>query len=160
MTQTNPPPDPVPHRPAIAGPYRGVLARLEPRLPLPPIPPMVYTAAGLVLSALFFFTPMGWIQVALIAAILLADWLDGATARRFGWQSPTGYKVDVVADRVSEALIFAAGRATVLGQVFLALWAVNVVLVFYSLRTGRHRSMALRAMYGALLLVQPWWPNP
>jgi len=148
----------VPCRPAIARPYRLVLARIEPHLPLPPVPPAVYTAASLLLSALFFFTPAGRAQIALLAVVLLADWLDGATARRYGWESPTGYKVDVVADRASEGMIFAAGAGTLAGQVFLALWALNIALVFYSLRTGRHRALALRAMYGAALVLRPWWP--
>lgn len=131
--------------------YRVPLERLERVLPLPPIPPVAYTAVGLGLSVLAFVVPVGWGLVALVAVVLLADWLDGATARRFGWTGRAGYVTDVIADRASEGLIFAAAAGTPLGWLFLALWLVNCVLTAISLRGPRHLSLPLR--FGYLVVI-------
>lgn len=146
-----PPPSPVPPRPAVARLYRVPLERLEQSLPLPPVPPAVYTAVGLGLSALAFVVPIGWPLVALVAAVLLADWLDGATARRFGWTGRAGYVADIIADRASEGLIFAAAAGTPLGKPFLVLWLVNCALTVLSLRGRRHLALPLRFGYLVLL---------
>jgi phosphatidylglycerophosphate synthase len=138
---------PVPSRPAVARWYRGPLEWLEGHLPLPRLSPAIYTAASLLLSLAAFLATDGWALVAVLALVLLADWLDGATARRYGLTGRAGYVTDVLADRASEGLIFVAAGGTPLGQVFVLLWLVNCVLTLMSLRGGRHLALPLRFLY-------------
>lgn len=151
----------VPPRPSVARLYRAPLERVERRLPLPPLRPWVYTALGLGLSVLAFVVPFGWPLVLLVAAVLLTDWLDGATARRHGWTGRSGYVTDVVADRASEGLIFVAVAGTQVGQLFVVLWLLNCVLTVVSLRGERHLALPLRFAYLCLLsvalIVTQWW---
>ena len=144
--------DNVPQRRAIALPYRSVLSFIEKRVYLPNITPSYYNVFGLMASVAFFYVRATWLKVVVLALILLADWADGATARRYNRSSGSGYMIDVVTDRASEGLIFAAAADTTAGQVFYALWLVNIGLAFYSIRTGQHTSLPLRFAYMLILI--------
>jgi phosphatidylglycerophosphate synthase len=152
-------PDASPHRPSIARFYRAPLERFERHVPLPRVAPAWYSAASLVLSAMVWLVlPDSPFVAVLVAGALVADWLDGATARRYALASPNGYLTDVVVDRVSEGLIFAPLAITALhgglfGQVFLGLWVVNCALAVYSVRSGRHRILPLRFVYLVALVI-------
>lgn len=150
--------DAIPQRPMIATPYRTVLASLERIIVLPRVNPLYYHALGLGPSVLYLYTQTPAQQVCLIAVILIADWLDGATARQMGQCSRDGYLIDVVTDRASEALIFAAASGTLVGQVFFLLWILNVALAFYSVRSNRHRSLPLRFVFMVILFTQLYYP--
>lgn len=152
-------PDRLPSRPRIAGLYRRPLERLEHALPLPRVSPDLYSLLGLACSALVWLAPQAWQQALLVAAALLADWLDGATARRYSGATRRGYLTDVALDRAGEGLIFLAARATPVGQAFLALWILNCLLTVYSLRSGRHRILPLRFAYLVVLIVSAGWPR-
>jgi hypothetical protein len=151
-------PQDQPNRPAVARLYRVPLERIERWVPLPPLPPAVWSAASLAAAALTLVVAPWWGQALLVAAALVADWLDGATARRYQLTSPSGYVTDVVLDRVGEGLMILAGRGTLVGTLFLAAWWLNLALVAYSLRTGRHRILPLRFAWLVVLVVAPWWP--
>jgi phosphatidylglycerophosphate synthase len=86
----------------------------------------------------------------LVAAVLLADWLDGATARRYKATSG-GQRADVLADRASEFLLFLADPSR-LGRTLLALAAVNAGLLAAGRARGRHWAMPLRFVYLVALL--------
>ncbi len=146
--------DTVPGRRSVAVPYRSVLAVLEKRLVLPDISPSFYHLAGLVLSVAFLYTAGRGIKILIILLILIADWLDGATARRFNKCSRSGYILDVVTDRVSEGLIFSTEAGAAIGKLFYLLWLANLVLAFYVLRINKHTSLPLRCAYLVVLLVQ------
>jgi phosphatidylglycerophosphate synthase len=119
-------------------------------LVLPEVNPSLYSAAGVGLGVVYLFAATPVMKIALIALMLAADWLDGATARRYDRCSRAGYLTDVLADRSSEGFIFAAEAATPMGKLFFVLWLVNVALSLYSIRSGRHTILPLR---GALLVV-------
>ncbi len=136
--------DTIPSRRSIALPYRTVLTSLERRLFLPDINPSYYHVFGIVLSLLYLYAQSPGLKAVFIALVLLADWIDGATARRYKRESRAGYIVDVVTDRVSEALIFSAEAGTALGQVFFLLWLINLGLAFYSFYSNKHSSLPLR----------------
>jgi phosphatidylglycerophosphate synthase len=146
--------DSIPARRAVATLYRVPLSALEKWLYLPAVSPSVYSALGVILSVLFLHAQGTPAKIAVLVLVLAADWLDGATARRHHMLWRTGYIVDVVADRISEALIFASEAGTIVGQIFLLLWLVNVALTVYSIRSGKHSSLALRGFYLATLLLR------
>jgi phosphatidylserine synthase len=144
----------IPPRPAIASYYRKPLTRLESRIWLPRVPPVAWSLIGVAVSTLAFAVTTNGARAAVVACALLADWLDGATARRHGGVGRTGYVRDVVADRVSEGLLFFAfaDRLNPVGTVFLALWLVNIVLTAYSLKRNKHVVLPLRFAYLVIVL--------
>jgi phosphatidylglycerophosphate synthase len=137
----------IPLRSPFAIDSRGILTYLERQIILPNISPSYYDIAGIALSLLIFITHPIWLQMLLIALILLTDWLDGATARQHSTCSVEGYMMDVVIDRASEGLIFMAFCKTWLGQAFFILWLLNLALAFYSLRVSKHISLPLRFVF-------------
>ena len=140
-------------RPAVAQLYRGPLQRVEAHVPLPNIPPAAWTVAGVVVSLFAFaqFASGGAHRAAVVAAVLVADWLDGATARRFGPQ-PRGQVLDVAADRISEVLIFASDPSP-LSRAMLVMAVANTGLVMVGRARGRHWALPLRIVYLIVLLV-------
>ena len=146
--------DTIPGRPRVASPYRTALSFLEKRTPLPNINPAYYHMLALVLSILYLYVDMPVQKIAIIAIVLVADWLDGATARRYMRGSRAGYIIDVATDRASEAFIFAAEAENPLGQAFFLLWIINSALAFYSVKTNKHVALPLRCAYLIVLIVQ------
>jgi phosphatidylglycerophosphate synthase len=146
--------DTIPDRRSVASPYRAVLSVLEKQAPLPNINPAHYHTLALVLSVLYLYTPMPAQKIAIVAIVMMTDWLDGATARRYRGGSRAGYIIDVVTDRASEAFIFAAESTTPLGQAFFLLWIINCALAFYSARTDIHTALPLRFAFLIALMAR------
>ena len=146
--------DIVPSRLPLASPYRSLLTLLEKRIFLPDINLSYYHTLGIVLSVLYLYTRTPWLKVAIVVLVLGADWLDGATARRYNRGSRAGYMIDVVTDRVSEAFIFSAESDTTIGQIFFLLWLVNLILAFYSVHSNKHSSLPLRFVYLVILIAR------
>ena len=144
----------IPGRLAVAAPYRALLSACEKQVALPNINPSCYHALAIVLSVLFLYAQTPLHKILIIGVVLLADWLDGATARRYNRVQRSGYLVDVVTDRASEAFIFLAGSEIAVGQVFFLLWLANSALVFYSIRSKKHVSLPLRFAYLVILIAQ------
>jgi hypothetical protein len=88
----------------------------------------------------------------ILSLVLVADWLDGATARRYHKCCRAGYMTDVVTDRVSERFVFWSIVSTPLGQVFFLLWLANLILAYYSMRSNKHTSLPLRFAYLIILI--------
>jgi phosphatidylglycerophosphate synthase len=145
--------DTIPSRRSLASATRTVLTYLERRMFLPDINPSYYDALGIILSVLYLYAQSPGLKVVIIILVLLADWFDGATARQYKKESKAGYIVDVLTDRVSEALIFSAEAGTALGQVLFLLWLINLCLTFYSLYSNKHTSLPLRFALLILLIV-------
>ena len=146
--------DVIPGRPAVASPYRAVLTALGQRLILPKVNPVYYHLLAIFLSVLFLYAQESWIQIAIVGAVLMTDWLDGATAKRYWQPSRAGYVIDVVTDRASEGFLFAGASGMLSGQVLFLLWLINCGLTFYSVRSNRHTAMPLRFAYLIILAVQ------
>ena len=146
--------DSVPRRRPVASAHRRVLSAIEKRVPLPDIHPSWYEVLALASSILYLFAWTQAQRIVLVTIALLADFLDGATARRYRRASRAGYIVDVVTDRASEAFIFAAAAGSTLGQVFFLLWLVNCALAFYSVRANRHTALPLRFAWLVALVIQ------
>jgi phosphatidylglycerophosphate synthase len=146
--------DIIPSRRNVASPYRTVLSVLEKQVPLPNINPAYYHTLALVLSILYLYAHTPAQKIVIVGIVLVADWLDGATARRYKRESRAGYIIDVVTDRASEAFIFAAESETPLGQAFFLLWIINSTLAFYSIQTKTHTALPLRFAYLIALIAQ------
>jgi phosphatidylglycerophosphate synthase len=146
--------DSIPDRPRVASAHRTLLSLLEKWVVLPDINPAYYHTLAVLLSVLFLYAQTVLQKALIIGVVLLSDWLDGATARRYRQVQRSGYVTDVVTDRMSEAFIFFAEIETVLGQVFFLLWMINSVLTFYSVYSSKHLSLPLRFSYMIVLIAQ------
>ncbi len=144
----------VPVRPSIASLYRAPLAFVEKHVPLPNVSPSVYHASAILLSVVYLYLQAPSMKALILSIVLLTDWLDGATARRYHGARRSGYITDVVTDKASEGFIFAAECGVALGQVFFLLWIINCALTFYSARSGKHVSMPLRFVYLVIVIAQ------
>ena len=148
--------DVIPGRRSVASPYRALLSLFEDWLFLPDLNPSYYHLLGLALSVLYLYARAPGLKILLIVVVLLADWFDGATARRYHRVRRAGYVTDVVTDRASEAFLFAAEAGTALGQIFFLLWMVNALLTFYSVYSNKHTSLPLRFVYIVGLIARGW----
>ena len=145
--------DSVPERRGVTVPYRSLTNFLERHISLPRINPSLYQLAAIVASLAYLYVDGTWAKAALVAFILLTDWLDGATARQHLGMSRAGYIMDVTIDRASEVLLFAAEAGTPLGNLFFLLTLANIGLAYYSVRSGTHTSLPLRCAWLVVLLV-------
>lgn len=145
--------DKIPKRSKLAKIYRDVLDKYENRLVFPVKDPNFYQFISIFLSTVFLFKPGIVLGIVLLTIILISDWMDGAVARKYGLTSREGWMIDVVIDRLSEALIFVGYLGTVVGKIFFGAYLLNIVLSFYAVRTGKHLLIATRFFYLIYLLV-------
>jgi phosphatidylglycerophosphate synthase len=143
----------IPERRPVTVPYRRLTNFLERHISLPAVNPALYQLAAILASLAYLYVDSVWLKAALVAFVLLTDWLDGATARQKRGNSREGYIMDVVIDRSSEMLIFAAEVGTPLGNTFFLLTLANIGLAYYSIRSGVHTSLPLRCMWLGVLLL-------
>lgn len=137
----------LPERLKFAAWYRSVYQRLEPKLWVPNVNPSVYQVIALVLSFVFLLYRDDLMRFILALLIILLDWYDGATARRYGLSGETGYMIDVVVDRLSELIMFFPLYGGTFTIVWFVLSMINLALSFVSYKTGRHTIMPLRFAY-------------
>ena len=149
--------DKIPKRSQLAQLYRQPLHRLEELMPFLIKDPNYYQVIGLVFSFFFLFTKSNIHQIILISLILIFDWFDGATARKYNLTSKKGYLIDVVVDRISEGLIFSAILNSIVGKIFFSLYLLNNLLSFYSIKSGKHNIIALRFFYLVFLIINIFW---
>ena len=113
--------------------------------------PNLLTACRILIAASFPFSPETT-HLPLILAGLLSEFLDGFTARLFGWTSYLGQVLDPVADKLfvlSVSLTWVwLGELTVLQWLLLALRDFAVLLIFLMLlaqgKIGQVRSIKAR----------------
>ncbi|MDD5342299.1 MAG: CDP-alcohol phosphatidyltransferase family protein [Patescibacteria group bacterium] len=56
--------------------------------------------------AVFYKQNIIWLAVVFLVINLLGDWFDGIIAKKYGLASRKGWIIDIVADRLSEGIIF------------------------------------------------------
>lgn len=139
--------DKLPERLKIASWYRGIYQRLEKKLWLPRVNPSVYQVIAILLSFAFLLIEGKWTKFLLVLLIILLDWLDGATARRYGLSGEMGYMIDVVVDRFSELIMFYPVNGGALASIWFSLALFNLALSFLSYKTGKHAILPLRFVY-------------
>jgi hypothetical protein len=124
--------------------------RLLLRLPLPRINPSYVSGASLVGSLLFLAVlPYSHAAaLALLAAVVVLDWLDGITAQKHHLWSREGYAIDLAADRISEGLIFVPFFVP-----WFYLFVLNALLTLVSVARQKHTILPLRQAFLLYALV-------
>ncbi|MBI3384828.1 CDP-alcohol phosphatidyltransferase family protein [Candidatus Gottesmanbacteria bacterium] len=146
--------DEIPARHHLAKFYKNILSQLEDYLYLPQINPSYYQIAAIVLSIGFLYTGGLWSKVILLTFILLLDWFDGATARKYQKTNYEGLLIDMTADRLSEAFIFIKEIISPLGRIFFFLFLLNLVLSFVSLKLNKIFILPLRFIFLIILWLE------
>lgn len=145
--------DKIPKRSKLAKIYRDVLDKYEDKLVFPVKDPNFYQVVSVLLSAVFLFKPGIVLGIVLLAVILISDWMDGAVARKYNLTCREGWMIDVVIDRLSEALIFVGYLGTIVGKIFFGMYLINIVMSFYAVKSGKHLLIATRFFYLIYLLI-------
>lgn len=146
--------DRVPERTKSSLIVRKVLHKIETVFPLPIKDPGFYQVIGLSLSCVFLWDIGDLFRILLLFVVVMLDWMDGATARRYNLSSKEGYVIDVVSDRIGEGLVPLAILDTVEGKVYFALYVINVALNLLTIKLNKHYSLALRPFFMFYLIVK------
>ena len=139
--------DKIPSRSKLALVYRKVLDRYEGSFNLPINDPNTYQILALLLSIFLLFTTNKLLIIVIVSIIMISDWFDGLVARKNGLVGRRGWMIDVFVDRISEGLIFIPILGIAAGKIFCFLYLVNILLSFYSIKSGKHLILALRFFY-------------
>lgn len=137
----------IPERLKTATWYRSISQNFEKKIWLPKINPSVYQMAAIILSFVFLMIDDKPMRFVILAIILISDWLDGATARKYGLCGESGYMIDVVVDNLSEYIMFFPIHGGVAEMVWFVLSMINLALSFLGFKTGKHLLMPLRFFY-------------
>jgi hypothetical protein len=130
--------------------FRSVTDGLFLKLPLPDVKPSSISGLSVMASvafALVFRHSPAW-AAALLAIIILLDWLDGLVAKKHGRCSEEGYMADVAADRISEGIIFVQAF-----NPWFILFAINCLLSYASFAKSRHVILPLRHLFFIYLVL-------
>ncbi|MCX6817969.1 MAG: CDP-alcohol phosphatidyltransferase family protein [Candidatus Aenigmarchaeota archaeon] len=112
-------------------------------MPLPNVSPNALSGLSIVFSLLFVLTlGQPFVALALLACVLLLDWLDGMVARKYGKTSDEGYIVDVASDRLSEAVVFLPFFFP-----WFFLFSFNCILVLLAVKRNIHIILPLRHVF-------------
>ena len=123
--------------------FRNIIDKIGMAMPLPDVNPNALSGLSIVLSLLFVLTlGQPFIALALLACILLLDWLDGMVARKYKKTSGEGYLVDVASDRLSEAVVFLPFFFP-----WFFLFSLNCVLALLAVKREKHIILPLRHVF-------------
>lgn len=117
-------------------------------VPLPNINPDIVSIMSIFMMAVAFLYPgsLWWICVLVLMSMLL-DWLDGVIARKYNRVTKRGYWIDIICDRISEAII-----AVYSPLLWLPMFTLNLLLTFINLKTKVHLMLPIRAAFLIFLL--------
>jgi len=112
-------------------------------MPLPNVSPNALSGLSIVFSLLFVLT-LGrpFVALALLACILMFDWLDGMVARKYNKTSEEGYLIDVASDRLSEAVVFLPFFFP-----WFFLFSFNCILALLAVKRSKHIILPLRHVF-------------
>lgn len=144
-----------PVRLGISKLYRDATESVGQRLPHLNINPNVISLIGF----LFTFATVALIRIYPLNVLTLVfslvfDWLDGVYARKLNKTSYRGYMIDVTLDHVANILLSLALLYSAIGQIFLFLCIINIILLYVSLAKGKHIMLPLRFIIFVLLLLR------
>lgn len=137
----------LPERLRFASWYRALYQKIEPLMWVPRVNPSIYQLAALFLSFGFLVSDGTKVRFLLLLVVILLDWWDGATARKYGMAGEAGYMIDVAVDRLSEVIMFFPLNGSVSSTVWFVLALFNLLLSFLSYKRGRHTILPLRFIY-------------
>ena len=117
-------------------------------LKLPNINPDIVSYMSVFLMVVAFINPKDdlWIFVFVLGAMLL-DWLDGVIARMHNRVTRRGYWIDMICDRISEAII-----AVYSPLLWLPLFLVNIFLTLLQLKSRVQFVLPIRLTFLIFLI--------
>jgi len=123
---------------------RAIVDPIALQLPLPRIDPNLVSALSVVTSLGFL---LAWNHSRALALLLLLitvslDWCDGLIAKKYELCSRKGYLVDLVADRVSEGIIFLPFLVP-----WFCLFILNSILTLFGIAKRKQIILPLRAAF-------------
>ncbi len=124
--------------------------RLTSWAPWPNInPDLVSYLSFVVILPVVFFADRLFLVLILVCLSILLDWSDGLIARRYNRSSVHGYWVDLISDRLGEAVL-----AISFGDLWLTLFVTNILISFYSWQMKTNFVMPVRLIFLLLLALK------
>jgi len=123
---------------------RAITDSIPLQLPLPRVNPSLVSALSIVTSLAFILVLKHSPVVAwsLVVITLLLDWLDGLIAKKHELCSREGYLVDLIADRISEAILFIPYLMP-----WFCLFILNSILTLFGIAKHKQIILPLRAAF-------------
>jgi len=123
---------------------RAITDSIPLQLPLPRVNPSLVSALSIVTSLAFILVLKHSPVVAwsLVVITLLLDWLDGLIAKKYELCSREGYLVDLIADRISEAILFIPYLMP-----WFCLFILNSILTLFGIAKRKQFILPLRAAF-------------
>jgi len=123
---------------------RAITDSIPLQLPLPRVNPSLVSALSIVTSLTFILVLKHSPVVAwsLVVITLLLDWLDGLIAKKYELCSREGYLVDLIADRISEAILFIPYLVP-----WFCLFILNSILTLFGIAKRKQIILPLRAAF-------------
>ena len=123
---------------------RAITDSIPLQLPLPRVNPSLVSALSIVTSLAFILVLKHSPVVAwsLVVITLLLDWLDGLIAKKYELCSREGYLVDLIADRISEAILFIPYLVP-----WFCLFILNSILTLFGIAKRKQIILPLRAAF-------------
>jgi phosphatidylglycerophosphate synthase len=123
---------------------RAITDSIPLQLPLPRVNPSLVSALSIVTSLAFILVLKHSPVVAwsLVVITLLLDWLDGLIAKKYELCSREGYLVDLIADRISEAILFIPYLMP-----WFCLFILNSILTLFGIAKRKQIILPLRAAF-------------
>ena len=123
---------------------RAIIDSVGLQLPLLRINPSLVSALSIVTSLAFILVLKHSPVVAwsLVVITLLLDWLDGLIAKKYELCSREGYLVDLIADRISEAILFIPYLMP-----WFCLFILNSILTLFGIAKRKQIILPLRAAF-------------
>ena len=123
---------------------RAITDSIPLQLPLPRVNPSLVSALSIVTSLAFILVLKHSPVVAwsLVVITLLLDWLDGLIAKKHELCSREGYLVDLIADRISEAILFIPYLVP-----WFCLFILNSILTLFGIAKHKQIILPLRAAF-------------
>jgi phosphatidylglycerophosphate synthase len=123
---------------------RAITDSIPLQLPLPRVNPSLVSALSIVTSLAFIlvlkYSPV--VAWSLVVITLLLDWLDGLIAKKYELCSREGYLVDLIADRISEAILFIPYLVP-----WFCLFILNSILTLFGIAKRKQIILPLRAAF-------------
>ena len=123
---------------------RAIVDPIALQLPLPRIDPNLVSALSVVTSLGFL---LAWNHSRALALLLLLitvslDWCPGLIAKKYELCSREGYLVDLIADRISEAILFIPYLMP-----WFCLFILNSILTLFGIAKRKQIILPLRAAF-------------
>lgn len=123
---------------------RAIIDSVGLQLPLPKVNPSPVSAPSVVTSLAFVLvlkhSPV--LALLLVVVTLLLDWFDGLIAKKYELCSREGYLVDLIADRISEAILFIPYLMP-----WFCLFILNSILTLFGIAKRKQIILPLRAAF-------------